>query len=163
MLKQKCFHPAFWLGLCWQNVPLIHTERASSKWKPVTHCGQSESEVALSRRWLSCGKGAILNFPHAFWGRWSYLSGEPVELPSGRYSQRYLLVTCDQTFSCIWLFATPWALVHQTPLFMRFFRQEYSSGLPFSFLGDLPDPGIEPASPALQADSLPTEPAGKLP
>ena len=40
-------------------------------------------------------------------------------------------------------------------------RQEYRSGLPFSFRGDLPDPGIELGSPALQADSLPTEPPGK--
>ena len=44
---------------------------------------------------------------------------------------------------------------------MGFFRQEYWSWLPFPFPGDLPDPGIEPRSPALQADSLPTEPLGK--
>ena len=40
-------------------------------------------------------------------------------------------------------------------------RQEYWSGLPFPFPGDLPDLGIEPGSPALQADSLPSEPPGK--
>ena len=39
--------------------------------------------------------------------------------------------------------------------------QEYWSGLPFHFPGDLPDPGIEPGCPALQADSLPSEPPGK--
>ena len=44
---------------------------------------------------------------------------------------------------------------------MEFSRQEYSSGLPFPSPGDLPDLGIEPGSPALQADSLPTEPLGK--
>ena len=44
---------------------------------------------------------------------------------------------------------------------MRFSRQEYWSGLPFPSLGDLPDSGIEPKSPALQADSLLSEPAGK--
>ena len=43
---------------------------------------------------------------------------------------------------------------------MGFFRQEYCSGLPFPPLGDLPDPGIEPRSPTLQADSLPSEPPG---
>ena len=48
--------------------------------------------------------------------------------------------------------ATPW-----TPLSMRFCRQGYGSGLQFPSPGDLPDPGIEPGSPALQADSLPTE------
>ena len=41
------------------------------------------------------------------------------------------------------------------------FMQEYWSGLPFPSPGDLPDPGIEPGSPALQADSLPSEPPGK--
>jgi len=53
------------------------------------------------------------------------------------------------------------AVAHQS---MGFFRQEYWSGLPFSAPGDLSDPGIKPAppvSPALQADSLPTEPSGK--
>ena len=49
----------------------------------------------------------------------------------------------------------------QAPLSMRFSRQAYWSGLPFPSPGDLPDPGIEPRSPALQADSLPTEPPGK--
>ena len=44
---------------------------------------------------------------------------------------------------------------------MEFFRQEYWSGLPFPYPGDLPNPGTEPGSPALQADSLPTEPLGK--
>ena len=44
---------------------------------------------------------------------------------------------------------------------MEFSRQEYWSGLPFPSPGDLPDPGIEPGSPALQVDSLPSEPPGK--
>ena len=46
---------------------------------------------------------------------------------------------------------------------MGFSRQEYWSGLPFPSPGDLPDPGIEPGSPALQADALPSEPLGKSP
>ena len=52
---------------------------------------------------------------------------------------------------------TPWIASHQAPLSMGFSRQEYWSGLPFPSPGDLPDPGIEPGSPALQADSLLTE------
>ena len=51
--------------------------------------------------------------------------------------------------------ATPWNAACQAPLSMRFSRQEYGIGLPFPSPGDLPDPGIEPASPALQVDSLP--------
>ena len=60
--------------------------------------------------------------------------------------------------------ATPWTIAHQAPLSIGFSRQEYWTGLPCPLPGDLPDPGIEPASPvskALTADSLPTEPPGK--
>ena len=62
--------------------------------------------------------------------------------------------------SCLTV-VTPWTVAHQAPLSMNFSRQGYWSGLPFPFPGDLPDPGIEPGSPALQADSLPTELPGK--
>ena len=55
----------------------------------------------------------------------------------------------------------PWTAAHQAPLSMRFSRQGYWSGLPFPSPGDLPNPGIEPGSPALQADSLLTELQGK--
>ena len=51
------------------------------------------------------------------------------------------------------LFATPWTVAHQAPPSMGFSRQEYWSGLPFPSPGDLPHPGIEPSSPALQADA----------
>ena len=57
--------------------------------------------------------------------------------------------------------ATPWTVACQAPLFMGFSRQEYWNGLPFPSPGDLPDPGIEPGSPALQADALPSELLGK--
>ena len=57
--------------------------------------------------------------------------------------------------------AIPWTAAHQAPLSMGFSRQDYWSGWPFPFLGNLPDPGIEPGSPALQAGSLPTELPGK--
>ena len=54
--------------------------------------------------------------------------------------------------------AIPWTLALQAPLCMEFSRQEDWNGLPFPSPGDLPDPGIEPSSPELQADSLPSEP-----
>ena len=59
------------------------------------------------------------------------------------------------------LFANSWTAAHQAPLSMGFSRQEYWSGLPFPSPGDLPYPGIEPGSPALQADSLLPESPGK--
>ena len=57
--------------------------------------------------------------------------------------------------------ATPWTVAYQAPPSMGFSRQECWSGLPFPSPEDLPDPGIEPRSPTLQADTLPSEPPGK--
>jgi len=54
-------------------------------------------------------------------------------------------------------FVAPWTVVHQTPLFMGFPRQEYWSELPFPSPEDLPDPGIKPASPALAGGFFTTE------
>ena len=62
--------------------------------------------------------------------------------------------------SCL-TFMTPWTVAYQAPLSMGFSRQEHWRGLPFPSPGDLPDPGIKPGSPALQADSLPAKPPGK--
>ena len=59
------------------------------------------------------------------------------------------------------LFATPWTVAYQAPPSMGFSRQGYWSGLPFPSPGDLPNPGIEPWSPAFQADTLTSEPPGK--
>ena len=56
---------------------------------------------------------------------------------------------CACVLSCIWFFATPWTVIHQDPLSQGFLRQKYWSRLPFLPPGDLLDPGIKPASPAL--------------
>ena len=66
-----------------------------------------------------------------------------------------------KSLSRVRLFATPWTVAYQAPPSMGFSRQEYWSGLPFPSPGDLPDPGIEPGSAALQADALHSEPPGK--
>ena len=67
-----------------------------------------------------------------------------------------------KSLSHVRLFATPWTVAHQAPPSMEFSRQEYWSGLPFPSPADLPDPGTEPRSPALQADALPSDPRGLL-
>ena len=82
-----------------------------------------------------------------------------------RNALRLFLYSCVCVYVCYLLsrvrfFAAPWTVAHQAPLFIEFSRQ-YWSGLPFPSPGDHPDPGIELRSPALQADSLPTEPPGK--
>ena len=66
-------------------------------------------------------------------------------------------VTQCELLSHVRLFATLWTVACQVALSMEFSRQKYWSGLPFPSPGDLPHPGIEPGSPALQADSLPSE------
>ena len=76
-----------------------------------------------------------------------------------------ILISCARVlshFSHVQLFVTPWSTAHQA-LFMGFSRQEHWSGLPCPLPGDLPNPGIEPASPvtsALQADSIPLSQQG---
>ena len=66
-----------------------------------------------------------------------------------------------KSLSRVGLFATPWTVAYQAPLSMRLSRQEYWSGSPFPSPGYLPDPGIEPGSPALESDTLTSEPQGK--
>ena len=79
-----------------------------------------------------------------------------------------MLLKCCTQKSCsvmshVRFFATPWAVACQALLAMEFSRQEYWSGLPYPTPGHLPDPGIEPRSPELQADFLLSEPPGKPP
>ena len=74
---------------------------------------------------------------------------------SGKYN------TCTPSLSRVRLFATPQTAAYQAPLSVGFSRQQYWSGLPFPSPVDLPDPGIEPRSPALQTDAFPFEPPGK--
>ena len=66
-----------------------------------------------------------------------------------------------KSLSRVQLFATPWTVAYHAPPSMGFSRQEYWSGGPFPSPQDLPHPGIKPRSPALQADSLLSEPPEK--
>ena len=75
--------------------------------------------------------------------------------------QKEKLACMTSHFSHVQLFATPWTVACQVPLSMGFSSQEYWSVLSFPSPGDLPDPGIKPKFPALQADSLVSEPPGK--
>ena len=66
----------------------------------------------------------------------------------------YIVKVKVKSLSCVRLFATPWTVAYQAPPSMGFSRYECWSGLPFPSPGDLPDPGIKPRSPALQADAF---------
>ena len=87
---------------------------------------------------------------------WCWVSGVGSR---GRFASRKWS-KCESLIH-IWFSATAWVVTCWVPLSMEFSRQGYWSGLSFPSPGDLPDPGIKPRSPALQADSLPTEPPGK--
>ena len=67
-----------------------------------------------------------------------------------------------KSLSHVRLLATLWTVAHQAPPSMESSRPGYWSGVPFPSPGDVPDPGIEPRCPALQVDTLPSEPPGKL-
>ena len=86
-----------------------------------------------------------------------------IDFPGGSVIKKEKERKKVKSFSRVRLFATPWTVAYQAPPSMEFSRQEYWSGLPFPSPGDFPDPGIESGSPALQADSLPSEPPGKTP
>ena len=74
----------------------------------------------------------------------------------------YVYATVLSRLSQVRPFVILWTIANQVPLSIEFSRQGYWSGLPFPSLGNLPNPGVKPRSPVLQADSLPSEPPGKL-
>ena len=115
------------------------------------------------------GSGALdkpFCFPEPGPSLWNALA-QPTELkmavlPYQPWAVTFLVFKVKaKSLSHVQLFATPWTVAYQAPQSMEFSRQEYWSGLPFPPLGDLPDPGIEPGSPELQADALPSEPPRK--
>ena len=114
-------------------------------------CGVMGRKEALVSQATFCG---YVCFPHPEQG--------PVLLvtsPMGSGSLRKKVKV--KSLSRVQLFATPWNVAYQASPSMKFSRQECWSGLPFPSPGDLPNPKIEPRSPALQADALPSEPPGK--
>ena len=88
---------------------------------------------------------------------WTQAAGGPSPLPVLGMCILAAVSTdvCSQFLSCVQLLATPWTVTHQALLSTAILRQEYWSGLPLPSPGNLPDPGIEPTSPALQVDSSP--------
>ena len=98
--------------------------------------------------------------PYSYWLMWSHSSGPGMERLMGLCSvfvELIFLLSCVSRSVMSNSFASSWTIANQAPLSMGFSRQEYWSGLPFPTPGDLPNPGIKPRSPALQADSLLSE------
>ena len=123
----------------------------------ITANGDCSHEI---KRRLLLGRKVITNLDSIFKSRDITLPTK-VHLQSYGFSNSYVWVWKWKWFSCVWLFATLWTVAYQAPPSMGFSRQENWSWLPFPSPGDLPDPGIEPRSPAFQADALTSEPPGK--
>ena len=105
------------------------------------------------------GQGCALNPIICWWvGLHSLLNSLAWGYPALESKSPACMLSC---FTYVWLFATPWTVARQAPLSMGFSRKENWNGLPYPPPGDLPNPGIEPRSPTLQADSLPAQPPGK--
>ena len=120
--------------LClWCGQPTV----SSCEWlKKTVKCNASPNKLQYHVAFRACNRHLLLNIK--------------------KQGERYACVLGH--FSCVWLFVTLWTVAHQAPLSMGFSRQEYWSGLPCLPPGSLPSPGIKPRFPALQADSLPSEP-----
>ena len=93
-----------------------------------------------------------------FQGSNEFIHVKHLELAWYRVSSQYQRKV--KSLSRVQLFVTLWTIAYQAALSMGFSRQGYWSGLPFPSPGDLPNPGIEPGPPALQADALPSAPPG---
>ena len=109
--------------------------------------GPTESSFTASR----CGsdRQQQVTPSFSFHAPWNCLTDNTFPLFSSYFAGHFLLILCCAVLSCfsrVWLFATLWTVLHQTPLPLGFSRQEYWSGLSCPPPGDLPDPGIKPTS-----------------
>ena len=163
----------FWLQFCLHTSSISRgekTNRHSSRQSPsMTDSSKildffyhGELEVSLlthfSQFWAKCLVFLETVMPKVYFNRVKKECFKTISCMCSVNSWKKVKV---KSLSRVWLFATPWTVAHQAPQSLGFSRHEYGSGLPFPSPGNLPDPGIEPRSPALQADALTSEPPGK--
>ena len=136
-----------------------HHERCwcFSKYEKMQKLGSWKSSP--ENIWTFCQFSPEHKMPHSWSPSWNPFRG--CYRSAATAGHNLILIDVDGggglvAKSCLTL-ATPWTVASQAPLSMGLSRQEYWSGLPFPSPGYVPNPGIEPRSPTLQADSLPTE------
>ena len=133
------------------QVKRLEGEKESS-WSTLEQCLQCRNRMRClplpKATWRESSRWPLTVWGHLHWGIWQS-SPRPFEE-----------IWCVCAHSVMSNSATPWTVAHQTPLCMEFSRLEYWGRLPFPSPRDLPDPGIKPESPALLADTLPSEPPG---
>ena len=138
-----------------KQVPSSGTRRANTESCPDTHT-HTHTHVHPGPCWLR--ENSTCYAGHFSTGSWNPGSWHPA---SCLLLKLYLKTGGGLVAKMCPTLVTPWTVAFQASLSMGFSRQEYWSWLPYPPPGDLPDPRIEPGSPAFQADSLPTELRGK--
>ena len=156
-LQLSCFHRrnililAYCLEFQHQENTLPCTFEQLNKLLVYRHCPVWGAGISVeSDLWMWMFKPGFTLF------RWNILSDD-FTAKSGKQPVSWQ----EKLQNPLRVFAIPLTVEYQAPLSMAFSRQDYWSGLPFSSPGDLPDPGIQPLSPVLWADFLPSEPPGK--
>ena len=158
--KQRCLHFK------------VNFQKLSPKWKPRPHLSlyflpQEHWDMCTFTGTYSPDSSLRIQSSRPFHDSWNLFEGT-LDIPKTHLMWCFQWVSWEYkteresgSHSVVSDSATLWTTANQVPLSMGFPRQEYWSGLPFPSPGDLPDPGIKPGSPAMQADSLPSEPPGK--
>ena len=117
----------------WQTIPISLSGKSHGQ-RSLMDCSlQGRTELGTTE-WLTPMLSLLFMSTISYW-----------QMP------RWFLILALCVFSRVWLFVTPWTVAHQAPMSMEFSQQEYWDRLPFPPIGDLPNPGIEPESPASPA------------
>ena len=144
------------------NIPKLNLKRQTQPQCTRAICWQSYLVATSAINLMNFQWGMELQ--GTSFSKWGH-SGYPLKKKKARLqisSFQKFLEWWWKSLSHVQLSVTPWAVACQVPLSMEFSRQEYWSGLPFPSPGYLPNPGIKPRSPSLQADPLQSEPSGKF-
>ena len=119
---------------------------------------EEKSQLRFSELWRTSERPTATTWQHSSHQENVCPVTQRIPTPNNRGKGKYAKLV--KLLSRVRLFTTPWTVAHQASPSMGFSRQEYWSGLPLPSPGDLPDPGIEPRSPTLKADTLTSEPPG---
>ena len=159
-VKKLAYNSAFEKLRSWHLVPSFHGKYVEKQWKTVFLFSKvtADGDCSHEIKWhLLLGRKTMTNLD-------SILKSRDITLPTKVRLVKTMVFPvvmygCEKvtSLSHVWVFVTPWTVAHQAPPPMSFYRQEYWNEFPFPFLRDLPNPGIKPGSPTLQADTEPPE------
>ena len=157
--SQRNISPWIMEPTTWQPAPNAGSSQLTG-WEVCSDWGAASLKLLESQ--ASFSSMVPSNFPRDLpFSTASVVSFRDMSLKLLQLASLLILSVKVKSLSSVRLFVTPQTVTYQAPPSQGFSRQEYWSGLPFPSPADLPNPGIEPKSPALQTDALPSEPPGK--